>query len=321
MLSHRLVQKRGTLVLVAVVVAFAVGGMGGAGQGNLAAAPQPGVDEKLILLGGHWAARQVFASWNAPTEVVAAATALNGGKLALTGTLTSADGQPSKYDAAPADRLIWKPAGPKAREYFITTLKGDLGDGAKKFFGNPHTLKYRVVIEGEMDLEVDATRAADGFFKQRYEQRIKGWMLYGGQKYKIDLTRQGTWYFENDNTGFEARDDHTITGTVVGPAVELTVAETSRYVAVNAERTTVSFDVYQHANKIVAGGKTYQWDKVLLKKNFKNGVPSNTNNDWVCEGRVLVDGQPFATYAKGVADGKVVYRINGPGGALELGRW
>jgi hypothetical protein len=36
---------------------------------------------------------------------------------------------------------------------------------------------------------------------------------------------------------------------------------------------------------------------------------------------VVLDGQPFATYGKAWNNSKMIYQINAPAGAIEIGRW
>ena len=100
--------------------------------------------------------------------------------------------------------------------------------------------------------------------------------------------------------------------------------------AVRGGNDIVSFDWRKINNKVVAGAKTYQWDNVFLKKNFKNGKVSGAErspSDWVCTGRVLVDGQAVATYGVDLQaflqaqTGWIIYPVDFPGGRIELERW
>jgi hypothetical protein len=308
--------------LPAAVLAFGAWGVAGVPR-DVAAAQRSEPDENKILLAGHWGARHVYAGCLLPNQAVLGATLARPGntRLVTIGTVTTAQDGSAQYDAAPTDRLVWKRPGQKPAEFFITTLNGDFSDGGRNFFTSPYALKYRVVVEGEMDLEVESTKTATGAYTKRYQTRIKGSMAFEGKQYRIDLEWQGTSYFESSYGGFENRDDHTVTGTIKGPDFHLTVFETAHWEAVSFEGTTVTFDVRTLKNRVAAGGKTYQWEDVLLRKNFKNGQPNRVEDEWICRGRILVDGQPFATYGKGSMAGKIVYKIEAPGGAIELGRW
>ncbi len=286
------------------------------------------VTEKGLLLLGHWGARAAFAKVVDPIPALFdAADAARSRQLVTTGTLKApeARGGPSRYDPAPADRLVWERPGQPAAEFFITDLRGDFEDRGSSFHSHTHRLAYRVAVKDQMDVAVE--RARDG---GRYEVKLKGWMTLEGQRYSVDLIRRGEDYFENDSTGSEFRDDTSVDGTIERPGVRMTVAESSRADLVRYRREYVMCDRRVLNHTIVAGGKTYRWDDVVVRKNFKNGKISGADSDpteWVCDGQVLVDGKRFATYVKDLEafrkaeTGYVLYKIQAPGGAIEVERW
>jgi hypothetical protein len=321
------------LSLLLVVAFLATGSGRGQGPGPVqsttpghAPAQQPpaAADEKEILQLGHWGARVALGKCLLPLDAVVVATAATPGaaKAVVAGTVTTpGQGQPPQYDKLPPDRLVWKRPGQPAVVFFIDKMAGDLGNGGKNFLAGAHSLKYRVVVQGELDLEAISERTATGAFTSRHETRLKGTVLHAGKQYKIDLVQAGKSYFESSFGGSEYRDDQTLTGTIAGADVQLGVDEAAHFTAVVHEGASVTFDWRKLNNKVAAGGKVYQWDNVLLRKNFKNGKVSGADRDWVCQGKVLRDGQAFASYGKEWIGAHMVYKIETPAGAIEVGRW
>jgi hypothetical protein len=283
-------------------------------------APSPEEVEKAVLVAGHSSARYVFSiSLIYVPELVATTAGFSGGK--FTGTLSAAHGQQSQYAAEPNDRLVWKSAGCKPREYFIAYCHGNISNSGANYLFEPHALKFRLVVEGETDIEITSTRAKTGYYNQRYELRAKGWLVYNGKKYDVDLVKQGNRYYEGGRSGYENKDAHTLSGTIVGPDFHLTAAESYYYEAISDGGTDVRHDWEKNQNKVVAGGKTYQWHDMMLKKVYKNDVTRNVSTDWICRGQVLADGQPVATYVKDIQRGMITYKMDTKGGPYEFGRW
>jgi hypothetical protein len=303
---------------------------GSPGDAGTPAAP----DESKILLLGHWGVRAAFDRAVLPITAVAAATAANanGQQLVTRGTVTmqAAQGQVPSYAAGPGDRLVWKVPGRAPVEFFLTRVEGDWSEGGRHFLFGNHALKYRVVVRDQLDLEVERTRRRVGIFTTNYEIKIRGSLLLQGKKHQVDLGMRGRDYFESDLGGAESYNDSTVTGTIIGPALRLTADETAHFTLVSSKRDVVSFDWRKINNRAEVGGKTYRWQDVFLKKNFKNGKISGADrspSDWVCQGRVTADGATFATYGKDARafleakTGFIVYQITTPAGTLELERW
>jgi hypothetical protein len=291
-------------------------------------AGSPSLDQKGALLLGHWATRSVFDRVLWPRRPVTLAMgATNSQQPVITGTVDMPNTQEPSYfvySAGPNDRLVWKGAGLPTTEYFIAEIQGDLGPNGN-FFGKNYTLKFRAIWKGEHDQEVACFRNGG-----HYEVRLKGSMKLQGKPHQLDLHLRGDDHFDIDSSGFEKRDTYTITGTIKGPTGELFVDEAVHFTAVRGGKDIVSFDWRKINNKLVAGDQTYQWENVFLKKNFKNGKVSGAERnppDWVCTGRVLVNGQPVANYNPDIqaylksSTGFLIFHVETSSGRIELERW
>src|SRR3954468_24671558 len=123
---------------------------------------QDGRDVKTLLQMGHWAPWEACNASSLRDVATVVASTANGGRFSLAGTVTEAAGQPPQYNAQPANRLVWERAGQKPVEFYFTDMKGDLSDQGRNYLIRPLSIKYRVVIEGELDLTVEGIREKTG---------------------------------------------------------------------------------------------------------------------------------------------------------------
>jgi hypothetical protein len=273
-------------------------------------------DEKEMLLMSHWGAREAFNKAVLPLDAILVATRAGGGRQVVTwGTVTVSDtpGEAPSYEPMPKDRLIWKRPDRPVVEFVVTEMDGKLGDREWDFLRRNHLLKFRVAVRGDLNLEVERSRKGGN-----YEARLKGSVVLHNQDATVALSMKGVDYFETDDTGYESRDDHKLAGNIQRPDLQLTVDELSHWRTIKSSGSPSASETWRtFKNKVVAGSKTYQWEKVQLTRHFRE----NFLTYWDCQGRVLLGGQPFATYGLDDAQTHVVVKITTPSGEVEVERW
>lgn len=277
-------------------------------------------DQKAVLLLGHSGARDALWSVPLPVTAVFQATRAAGARAPVTtGTVT-----PAGYKASPTDALVWERPGGKPVTFKVARIVGDLRPGGN-FMNSNHQLRYNASARDEMDVTVERERKG-----RAYSARLKGWVALRGKRHDIDLVLTGKDHFEGSggdfersDGGFGSKDDYKLTGRLQCPGLKMTVDETWHWEGIGAGGDSAFADSRTLKNKVVAGGKAYTWDGVLLTKNYRRGKISRADDwHWTCKGRVLLGGRAVATYAKNSGPGgTVIYKLDTADGVVELEKW
>ena len=236
-----------------------------------------------------------------------------GSTLVTTGTLIQSPADPNvfSYSAAPNDRLrIIFDDGPEV-DYFITTITGDLLSGdALVFLQNAHFLQYKVVVIGELDLEVSSYRVSTGYYSSDSEITVKGIFTYEGGIYTANLLYTGDYYHEGDSSGTETALNESATGNISAVEFAMTVDESMSSITISTSSEAASSSSRTMNNSWTSAGIVYQMLNGRINRAFKDGRPSEVDRDWYAGGVLLRAGIQIGELQLGVDPTLAFIEIN-----------
>ena len=249
----------------------------------------------------------------AAEAVFAASQLANTGQVVTNGTLTVDSNNGVTYDPNPADRLHAILADGRTFDFYISQMAGDFSSNATNYLDNAHQFSVRTVAgpdAGSAFIKAAAVDMADVQIisnqgNGQLSIRVTGEMENGGQAYTVDLTALGTYFFESSLGGLEQRQDYTLTGTVTGAQLALTANEGYRNERVVADGTSVSTADTENNSSWSSGGATFASDGGLIRRSFRDGVPSQLDSYWQATGNLLQNGQVVGTF--GLDTGNAMY--------------
>ncbi len=127
-------------------------------------------------------------------EAVFLASEINGGtQLITTGTLTQSSSNPNQftYSATPNDKLRLSFTNGSTVDYTVTAFNGDFTSDAANFLRSSHSLGFRMVITGVADFTVSSQQTSTS-----RQASIRGSMTYENTPLTVDMTMQGSVYYE-----------------------------------------------------------------------------------------------------------------------------
>lgn len=206
-------------------------------------------------------------------------------------------------------------------------LRFDRAQGQGRFpaeiLGADHDLAVYAFINGVWDATVESRRAG-----AEIAIVVSGAVTRDGRALEVALRFSGTRRGEVDSTGSSSQVSLTGTGAIRGPDLDVEVSETfeAEVVTAGGDSATASTSRVAHVARLF--GRTYRYEDVVVRRNFRDGVPSDVDGFWRADGRVQEGGATVATYA---LDAEVVDRRQGTGfvvvwlrlptGDVELERW
>jgi len=226
----------------------------------------------------------------------------------LPGTLTLAAGGRWAYDASPTDRLVVE-AGSLVQKFVVLEAQGNQAAAdADAWIASNHVLRYRHRVTDVLDVEV-TDRSVNG----RFSFSLKGRAYYAKKPFDADLKAEGTYSFQRDLAGYDARSSYALKGTLTGEGVRADVDETHEFRLISAQepsrrpgiaRTSgggrvVSYSDDTIRNRLRLGDDTYVW-KARFVKDFVNGkVPLTQPTAWRCGGTITRNGKAWGKYEMG----------------------
>lgn len=197
------------------------------------------------------------------------------------------------------------------------------GSNADEFLRNDHDIAVRVEVAHALNLHLVSRRVGT-----HVSANVTGSRTLNDVPLDVALTYQGTRTFEVDSTGSSATTILRSTGRITGPGFEVDVAEDFEAQLVSSSLGSANASTSRVGNVVRADGQTYTFDSVLVRRNFRDGVPNDVDRSWRAEGRILRDGVAMGQYRLDaeVIDrqrgrGFVVVSVDFPEGSLELERW
>ena len=236
-----------------------------------------------------------------------------GTSLVTTGTLTQSPGDPNVfiYSTAPEDRLRIIFADGVQVDYFVIAIVGSLQSGdAFVFLQSPHNLHYRVMVNGELDLEINSLRVSTGYYSQDTQVTVSGTFPHQEAIYTADLVYTGDYYHEGDSSGTETELNESVTGTITATEFAMTVAESISSITISTSVETASSSSRTMNNMWTSGGILYQFQNGLIKRAFKDGRPSELDRDWFAGGVLRQAGIQIGELKLGVDPTLAFIEIN-----------
>ena len=241
-------------------------------------------------------------SRNTLVESVYGASQLAGmGTVVNTGTVTVTQAG-AQYQPSPADKLVVK-FGDLTQEFVIRDAAGDATQStAAGFLQRPHRLSYRHSIPGQAEGDM-----AVNFDGQGFSATIKGWSVFHGQKYDVDLQVEGRVVTAGGFTadGGGSRTAYQVKGRITHAEFDVDVDERHEIAfesaysldLLHSQRGFASRLTATLNNRLRVKSAEYRLDNVqvvtdVMEKGFKSsqGVVSST-------GRVLLNGSEFGDIA------------------------
>ncbi len=257
------------------------------------------------------------------------ATAMNGGQVTLTGTLTqvSAGSDQFTYSPSPADRLVVVFFGQSPIEFQISSIDG-YTDGDLDDFLDGHDVTFTAFSSGVVDLQIYSRKVAGADdYTRDWTRAVSGTAVYrDGNTVRLDLTDHVTVRNESSSSVALSNYDETTTGTASIDGLSITVNE--KYHSEQAHNSSTQQHVANYgfwsANSADVLGSTYfftggggegyaevQWETFTQ---FSGGSVDSTHlnvvsqpNDWIAAGGLVKDGRVI-----GVLD------FSGP---VDVGTW
>ncbi|MEM9692893.1 MAG: hypothetical protein AAGA56_10135 [Myxococcota bacterium] len=232
--------------------------------------------------------------------------------------------------------FVYQPSPPDSLEVSVLDSAGDRVDVSAVFDGSSSWLGGATggqILGGNH--EITATLRSSGIDAvvrsvrtgADVESRIDGQVVNHGTTFDVSLVRVGQSRFENDSTGASAQTNVITTGSARGPGIECDVRDQFDFEFVQSERGSANTSSNRLSHTLRVEGATYVFESVLVRRNFRNGVP-NDFPFWRAEGAVTRDGAPFASYEleEEVIDavrgqGFFVVNLRTPSELLEIERW
>ena len=233
--------------------------------------------------------------------IFVASRLVNSGQTVTTGTLTIVNANEATYDPTPNDRLHVKLPDGRTVDVTVTTVTGTNGSSPEGYLGNAHQFDARIVtgppvaapdpaapLPTNTDVQLTSSLA-----NGPYTITVNGQMDIDGQSNTVNLTAQGTEFFDSSSGSFHRISDYTVVGTVNNATLALTVDERYRAEIIGDSRVTVSTADTEVRNQWTYDGVTYQVQNGLIRRSFQNGYVNESEIDsyWQASGQLLRDGQ------------------------------
>lgn len=235
--------------------------------------------------------------------IFAASIAANTGSLVTTGSITVNSDGTTRYSDTPADRLRVILADGRAIDLYTTTFTGNFNGDYVNYLRSNHNFAMRIVTDPTLagyvhyrDSRQEPLLNVDVQLMSRLNSgtifiHVTGEMEHGGPRYTVDLTAEGSYYFESSSGGAEEQVAFTLTGTINGDGLVLQVNEgyanelivASGQSASTANTTVSNIWSYNDVNYAVQNG--------LIQRSFRDGKPSQLDNYWKAEGQLMQNGQ------------------------------
>lgn len=232
-------------------------------------------------------------------ESVFQATRLSGGgmvgRIVNTGTLALG---PSgfQYQPHPADRLILR-LGEQTHGFVVKQAQGNMAatTGAAWLL-SPHRLHYVHVLHGAA--EADISYYFDGY---RFEAGIKGWNMFNGARYTIDLTSSGHSASVRDYHGQQVQTEYDLKGKLQGDGFGVDVDERHQFNMAAATNMRMPHHMRGSAsrfngtlrNLLHMDGDVYKFENVRIVTDVKGRGGEGSAGVVDVGGEILLNGQPF----------------------------
>lgn len=172
-------------------------------------------------------------------EAVFLASEINGGtQLITTGTLTQSTSNPNQftYSATPNDKLRLSFTNGSTIYYTVTAFNGDFTSDAANFLRSSHSLSFRMVITGTADFTVSSQQTSTS-----RQASIRGSMTYENTPLTVDMTMQGSVYYEAGTSPVYDVDE-VLQGSITASNLSISIDERrvykSLYVTKFVQQTT-----------------------------------------------------------------------------------
>lgn len=262
-------------------------------KGGLAAA----FSLPLVVAGNIYDSRSMVA------EAVYFATTASGsalyGRAASTGTITVSP-LGTRYDAAPADRLVVR-SGDQTHEFVVKQTQGNSqASTAISWLQSPHILQYTHRIPEVAEAEI--TEQFDG---QRFSVKTRGWAKINGQRFDVDLTAAGQTGGSRESDGQDTQTIYDMTGTISGNGCQIKVSQrqTLRTVSsyslqlLTTQRGSATQINATLNNTLQCGSDTYVFNNVQVQSESTDKGGNSRSGVTAASGVILRGGQPFGTIA------------------------
>ncbi len=210
--------------------------------------------------------------------------------LVLSGTVDATNAQAPQYSPQPVDSLVVK-TEKLTLNYRNISAQGDFQDGLQ----SDHQLNYEVSIKTDKWLQVQSLRSGS-----QHQVQLQGTLFLNQHEYQVDLNYQGEISSEVDLSGSDYLNNYRITGIVNGGPVQAQIDESWKFRIITAKgdgrHSSAQSTDRNLSHRLSVGGDTYQWQDVYLAKRFRDGRPSQVDNEWTARGQILKNGQSFGTY-------------------------
>lgn len=208
-------------------------------------------------------------------------------RLGGNGTYTYKNGQTST-SGSPDDAVVFE-GDDRTIKWVFSRLQGS-GNTIEAFMGNNRDVQYTMTVGGET-LEVHDYEDNNGS-RLTAKGRTPG--DNGTLEFDLRFARGG--YFESSYGGAETDLNRSVLGTVSGPGFSADLKVNSKFELVSSSLGTVHFLWRRNDSTLKQGSTTYKWDGVIIKVNYKNGVPSNIDQDWYAGGKLKKNGGDWGEY-------------------------
>lgn len=264
--------------------------------------------------------------------VFAASQLANTGQVVTTGTLIVNSSGTTTYNPQPTDRLHAQLADGQQLDFYTTTMQGDFTSTATNFLDNAHSYTARIVTDPaaafvhsatrvnappNADVQIVSTRTGAGANSGDMSLSVVGRMSHAGNSYDVNLIAQGTWFFESSFGGLEQRQNYSVSGAINSAAgapntVTLTVNEQYANERIVSSGVSVSTADTAINNGWTFNGLSYSASNWLIRRSFRDGVPSQLDTYWQATGQLLENGQVIGQIGLDLSDGvyvKVVLQL------------
>jgi hypothetical protein len=249
-------------------------------------------------------------------QAVYLASELTGGQvLVTTGTLTEGAGGSFTYSPTPQDRLSIVFASNVRMDFFITAFSGDFAQDADSFLYYNHDVRFRVLIQGALDLTIATT-----FSGSSSSASLSGSYAYDGITYAATLSEQGSFSYSVESGSAEFEHQQSTQGSVTAPGFSMTVNESYWYHSLYVTQFVENMERIVN-NSWTSGGVSYQLSNARVRKSFVNSRPDELDSYWVAEGSLLKNGATYGQIDAGVEGIQVKVWLDTPTERIELEAW
>ncbi|MCB0061143.1 MAG: hypothetical protein KDE19_03475 [Caldilineaceae bacterium] len=239
--------------------------------------------------------------YGAVSAVFYASQTANTGGTVTTGTLTVVGPNQFTYAATPTDRLHLILADGRTMDLYVTTLTGTNGSSPDAYLNNTHHFAARIVTgapgdapdpnvtlppNADIDLVSTLANGITGL-------TVNGTLDFAGTPHTANLTADGSVFFDSSGGSIHTISTYTVTGTIDGDALGLTVAERYRNERIADSRVSVSTADTRINNTWSYAGQRYALQNGLIRRSFQDGYVNESEIDsyWHASGTLLQNNQ------------------------------